>query len=573
MSKTTPRSKAEIEKAQHQFMATYKLQKCKDKKPNHDKRMCIYWHSKGDRRRNPFEVAYSPTECSYIGPDGVGNCPDGDACLKAHNMLERMFHPDLYKISMCQKEPGSAVCERGIFCAFAHSEDDLRTHPSVHRAAAARATPPSAASAAPSGVESLPKPSDSKLMDSIQDKLINLIKSHGAEGIISSELPKRFYDMYSERLDLTDAEGERFRIKDILLSHPDIKVEMYKGVQPKYVFREDPSSTPAQAAASKRLILDELLDGPSALSLSSDGSATVPPPPPNAWGLGVPAAVLTPGVPRKAAPGMETSAAPSQLDASEIRTFEAATSFDNKSNDRIAEVSLNRSPGGSRVVGSPSNVQSEPSASQPQTQPLLPFSSMSFASGLGFAPDLGVRSPASLEGEVARMQAELDSKTREALLWSQQYQIVSEQLRLSKESNNSLTKEKNAILEQYHALFAAFQKLRESTGNSDDINQLRTKLSSVELELESARKQLRNVPLGFTGAAAGPMPFGAGIPGPLAPKWDSGWSGLGASHVSEIPAPQPQAMMICALPGCGLPAPQICGNCREVGYCKREHQR
>jgi hypothetical protein len=142
--------------------------------------------------------------------------------------------------------------------------------------------------------------------------------------------------------------------------------------------------------------------------------------------------------------------------------------------------------------------------------------------------------------------------------------------------------EKNAILEQYHALFAAFQKLRESTGNNEDVNQLRTKLNSVELELESARKQLRSVqaaPLGFAGAGmpvTGPMSFGAGIPNQLPPKWDSGWGSLGASpHVAEAAVPQPQAvpMMICALPGCGLPAPQICGNCREVGYCKREHQR
>jgi hypothetical protein len=406
--------------------------------------------------------------------------------------------------------------------------------------------------------------------------------------------------MYSERLDLTDAAGERFRIKDILLSHPDIKVEMYKGVQPKYVYREDSSLSSAQAAAAKRLILDELLDGPAALSLTSDGSATVPPPPPNAWGLGVPAAVLAAAAPKKTpAPSIETAAAgaaatqtPMPLDTSETRAFEATPSFDNISSDRVLDPILNRSPGGSRVVGSPSKAQVDPAAASPphpqmqsQQPPQLPFSSMGFSSGLGFVADLGVRTPASLEGEVARMQAELDSKTREALLWSQQYQIVSEQLRLSKESNNSLIQEKNAILEQYHALFAAYQKLRESTGSNEDINQLRMKLNSVELELESARKQLRGAPLGlqYAGAGTGSMPFGAGIPSQLPPKWDTGgWGGLGAStHVAEMAAApsmslpqvaQPQTM-ICALPGCGLPAPQICGNCREVGYCKREHQR
>lgn len=572
MSKATPRSKAEIEKAQAQFMANYKLHKCKEKKPNHDKRQCMSWHSKGDRRRNPFEVAYTPTECPFIGPDGVGNCPDGDACLKAHNMLERMFHPDLYKISMCQKEPGSAVCERGIFCAFAHSEDDLRTHP-MHRAAPSKTTTPAAgtASASASADGAAGKSTDGKQIDSMQEKLIDLIKSQGPDGIISSELPKRFYDTYGERLDLTDADGERFRIKDILLSHPDIKVEMYKGVQPKYVYREDPSITPAQAVAAKRLILDELLDGPTPLSLTSDGSGTVPPPPPNAWGLGVPAAVLAANAPRKATPSSE-AASQSFHDSSESTALEgrSSSSMENTANDRVVEPVINRSPGSSRVVGSPAKPQVE-------AAPQLPFSAMGFSSGLGFSADLGTRTPASLEGEVARIQAELDSKTREALLWSQQYQIVSEQLRLCKETNNTLVQEKNAIVEQYHALFSAYQKL--TSGNNEDVNQLRTKLSSMELELESTRKQLRNAqaaPLSFGGiSTASTLPFGAGISAPLPSKWESGWGGLGAAQVAEAAAPQaqPVPMMICALPGCGLPAPQMCGNCREVGYCKREHQR
>ena len=38
-----------------------------------------------------------------------------------------MFHPDLFKISRCIRGPDSTECERGDFCAFAHSEEDLRS--------------------------------------------------------------------------------------------------------------------------------------------------------------------------------------------------------------------------------------------------------------------------------------------------------------------------------------------------------------------------------------------------------------------------------------------------------------
>lgn len=119
-------AREEAIKERHQrFMSFFKVHKCKEKMDrNHDKRMCFNWHTKADRRRNPFEVQYSCSECpQYADTDA---CDDGDNCLKAHNMLERMFHPDLFKISMCQK-PHS--CERGDMCAFAHSEEDQRVAP------------------------------------------------------------------------------------------------------------------------------------------------------------------------------------------------------------------------------------------------------------------------------------------------------------------------------------------------------------------------------------------------------------------------------------------------------------
>ena len=225
-------NKPDIKEVHNKFMATYKIQKCKEKN-SHDKRMCIGYHTKGDRRRNPFEIAYACTECP-TSPTETTNCPDGDNCLRSHNMLERMFHPELFKISMCQRGPNGSHCERGNLCAFAHSDEDHRvpaSHSSNKAAQLALANSEQLIAGKTIG--------DSRMLDSVQDKLIRLIKSHGTEGIISSELPKRFSDIYSERLDLTDEAGEKFRIKDLLLAHPCISVTMHKGVQPKYVWGEE----------------------------------------------------------------------------------------------------------------------------------------------------------------------------------------------------------------------------------------------------------------------------------------------------------------------------------------------
>jgi len=208
-------------------MALYKVKKCKEKAFNtHDKRICMYWHSKSDRRRNPFEIPYACTECA--NNTETATCSDGDKCLRAHNMLERMFHPELYKITICQQ---GSKCERGKFCAFAHSDEDRRI-PQSHSKGALEA-------GSLEHIQPGKLMSDSKLLDTVQDKLVRLIKAQGTEGIISSELPKRYYEIYSERLELTDEAGEKFRIKDLLLSHAHISVSMHKGVQPKYVYTEE----------------------------------------------------------------------------------------------------------------------------------------------------------------------------------------------------------------------------------------------------------------------------------------------------------------------------------------------
>jgi len=258
-------TKAEIMEAHNKFMSIYKTTKCKDK-GNHDKRMCFYWHTKSDRRRNPFDVLYSCSECPNSSETAI--CENGDTCLKAHNMLERMFHPELFKISMCQRGPNGDHCERGNLCAFAHSEEDHRV-PLSQTAAKSNNTNNNNATSSNHGGSGVPAAAsmhllsaneyaainkslgDSKLLDSIQDRLVHLIQSQGAEGIISSELPKKYSDVYSERLELADESGEKFRIKDLLLAHPNVGVIMHKGVQPKYVYNEVVVAAPVVVTVTK----------------------------------------------------------------------------------------------------------------------------------------------------------------------------------------------------------------------------------------------------------------------------------------------------------------------------------
>ncbi len=253
----------------NKFMETYKVVECKEKTV-HDRRMCMYYHSKADKRRNPFEFSYNCTECSSLNTNTKHViCEDEDNCSKAHNVLERMFHPELYKISLCQQ---IGKCERGKFCAFAHSEDEFRV-PLSHVTKLANNNNNNNNSNNNNAnynssnnnsnniinhVNTLQEGemiytnkvlNDSKVLD-IQEKLIRIIKVEGSEGIMSSELPKRYFEKYNEKLELTDESGEKFRLKDILLVHPYITCSMYKGVQPKYVYEKVTSQIVSSPDAS-----------------------------------------------------------------------------------------------------------------------------------------------------------------------------------------------------------------------------------------------------------------------------------------------------------------------------------
>ena len=374
-----------IETKHQKFMSTFKVLRCREK-TNHDKRNCAFWHSKADRRRDPYGVEYSCSEC----PDytEASPCAEGDNCLKAHNMLERMFHPDLFKISMCQKP---RTCERGDLCAFAHSEEDHRIAPpktanlaystpaleqkekemeeannrnssnsssnssindssptssgldfstalapnnaTVERRGMSDMTGALAGAGASNlngigngngllngvngltgvtGVTGVPLPQKNssgparsgKFMSTtststtpavlsegiisqlersagsisrekipvdikaqaardraaraertLQERLVKVIKASGPEGIMSSELPKRYELTYNEKLDLsfdgikrpTTGEAGGKRIKDLLLTQAGISVAMHKGVHSMYVYDAEQAAADAKA--------------------------------------------------------------------------------------------------------------------------------------------------------------------------------------------------------------------------------------------------------------------------------------------------------------------------------------
>lgn len=231
-----------IKEVHQKMMATYKVQKCKEVGP-HDRKMCMGYHSNSDRRRNPFEFVYSCYEC----PNAIegSECSNGDNCSNAHTLLERMFHPELYKISNCQRLASGIKCDRGVLCAFAHSEADMRISPSH------LTSKPSTQSDTKAVAQG-----KSAMLDSIREKVVNLIKEYGVEGILGSDLPSRFAIRYHESLDVIDETGAKYKLRDIIGDHPHISVVLSRGVAPKYVYDESRTWTedPAEIAERARAI-------------------------------------------------------------------------------------------------------------------------------------------------------------------------------------------------------------------------------------------------------------------------------------------------------------------------------
>lgn len=242
-----------IDEFHHKVMATFKTIRC-NSTVQHDRKLCQYWHNALDRRRNPFEFEYSPIECSM--QTATERCPNGVSCGKCHNTLEKMYHPEVFKLTLCMKEERQeGSCDRGSYCAFAHGVDDLR-HIEGQRQGSDNNAHSSRGAQSSHTVEDLRH--SVKSTDSPLDKLVALIQSAGPDGLLGSELPKRFQTAFGEAIEVVTENG-RLKIKDVLSSHDKVLVVMHKGAQPKYVYHEDAAAikkVEAEATAAAEAVAE-----------------------------------------------------------------------------------------------------------------------------------------------------------------------------------------------------------------------------------------------------------------------------------------------------------------------------
>ena len=83
--------------------------------------VCQYNNSKDKNRPVSF---YSAEICEFA--EREENCPNGDLCQKSHNRVEQLYRADKYKTKFCSFYPNYLEkCEYGIFCSFAHNENDI----------------------------------------------------------------------------------------------------------------------------------------------------------------------------------------------------------------------------------------------------------------------------------------------------------------------------------------------------------------------------------------------------------------------------------------------------------------
>jgi len=119
------------------FMYAYKCDPCQLRRNCPSKVTCPGWHHEGEKRRNPGEYPnynYSEEPCPHVKPQGSNKwqppsrCTNGDECGYSHTLLEQMYHPNIYKTSMCINftNPRGNKCQWGYYCTHAHGSEDIR---------------------------------------------------------------------------------------------------------------------------------------------------------------------------------------------------------------------------------------------------------------------------------------------------------------------------------------------------------------------------------------------------------------------------------------------------------------
>ncbi|BET01838.1 Zinc finger C-x8-C-x5-C-x3-H type (and similar) [Nesidiocoris tenuis] len=90
---------------------------------------CPQYHNSRDKRRPPRKNKYRSTPCPNVKHgDEWGeptNCENGDNCSYCHTRTEQQFHPEIYKSTKCNDVQSAGYCPRGVFCAFAHVDQEM----------------------------------------------------------------------------------------------------------------------------------------------------------------------------------------------------------------------------------------------------------------------------------------------------------------------------------------------------------------------------------------------------------------------------------------------------------------
>lgn len=100
--------------SQNWVMDYYKVFPC-NSATNCESPLCVYYHSNSEKRRSPKFFEYFPKMCP-----SAGNCIQLDSCNHAHNMLEILYHPEIYQSAKCPYLLTDYGCPCIFLCPFIH---------------------------------------------------------------------------------------------------------------------------------------------------------------------------------------------------------------------------------------------------------------------------------------------------------------------------------------------------------------------------------------------------------------------------------------------------------------------
>ncbi len=104
----------------HLNLDKFKTELCKNENCDNIK-LCPYYHSNSDKRRNISEVKYLPRMCQF-----GKNCLKKAKCSSSHNKYEINYHPNNYRKKYCKHILDPSRCQYQIFCAKSHSPEELK---------------------------------------------------------------------------------------------------------------------------------------------------------------------------------------------------------------------------------------------------------------------------------------------------------------------------------------------------------------------------------------------------------------------------------------------------------------